>query len=134
MGRNGANNSWNASLIVDLSESGRSMIVMGDYFHTNAIFQTNSIMDRDHVEMAGGDALPVVQGDNKIDNIADFIQRPGIYAELKATFAGPQWNVDVVEGNYYSVNAIVQMNYLLDNDIVVQKSADSHYELYSGRE
>ena len=128
----GANNSWNASLIVDLSESGRSMIVMGDYFHTNAIFQTNSIMDRDHVEMAGGDALPVVQGDNKIDNIADFIQRPGIYAELKATFAGPQWNVDVVEGNYYSVNAIVQMNYLLDNDIVVQKSADSHYELYSG--
>lgn len=128
----GANNSWNASLIVDLSESGRSMIVMGDYFHTNAIFQTNSIMDRDHVEMAGGDALPVVQGDNKTDNIADFIQRPGIYAELKATFAGPQWNVDVVEGNYYSVNAIVQMNYLLDNDIVVQKSADSHYELYSG--
>lgn len=128
----GANDSWNAALIVDLSESGRSMIVMGDYFKTNAIFQTNSITDRDHIEMAGGEALPVMDGGNKTDNIADFIQNAGIYAELKATFAGPQWNVDVVDGNYYSVHAIVQMNYLSDNDIVVQKSADAHYELYSG--
>lgn len=128
----GANDSWNASLIVDLSESGRSMIVMGDYFKTNAIFQTNSIMDQDHIQMSGGVALPVAEGGNKTDNIADFIQNPGIYAELKATFAGPQWNVDVVDGNYYSVQAIVQLNYLSDNDIVVQKSADTHYELYSG--
>lgn len=128
----GANDSWNASLIVDLSESGRSMIVMGDYFKTNAIFQTNSIMDQDDIQMSGGTALPVAEGGNKTDNIADFVQRPGIHAELKATFAGPQWNVDVVDGNYYSVHAIVQMNYLSDNDIVVQKSADTHYELYSG--
>jgi hypothetical protein len=128
----GANDSWNAGLIVDLSESGRSMIVMGDYFKTNAIFQTNSITDRDHIEMVGGEALPVMEGGNKTDNIADFIQQPGIYAELKATFAGPHWNVDIVEGDYYSVHAIVQMNYLSDNDIVVQKSADTHYELYSG--
>lgn len=128
----GANDSWNASLIVDLSESGRSMIVMGDYFKTNAIFQTNSIMDRDHIEMVGGDASPALKGDNQTDNIADFVQHPGIYAELKATFAGPQWNVDVVEGNYYSIHAIVQMNYLSDNDIVVQKSSDTHYEVYSG--
>ena len=128
----GANDSWNASLIVDLSESGRSMIVMGDYFKTNAIFQTNSIMDQDDIQMSGGTALPVAEGGNKTDNIADFVQRPGIHAELKATFAGPQWNVDVVDGNYYSVHAIVQMNYLFDNDIVVQKSADTHYELYSG--
>lgn len=128
----GANDSWNASLIVDLSESGRSMIVMGDYFHTNAIFQTNSIMDHDHVEMAGGEALPALKGDNVTDNVADFVQHPGIYADLKATFAGPHWNVDVVEGNYYSLHTIVQMNYLSDNDIVVQKSADTHYELYSG--
>lgn len=128
----GANNSWNASLIVDLSESGRSMIVMGDYFKTNAIFQTNSIVDHDHVEMAGGDPLSILKGDNLTDNIADFVQHPGIYSDVKATFAGPHWNVDVVDGNYYSIHTVVQMNYLLDNDIVVQKSADSHYELYSG--
>lgn len=128
----GANDSWNASLIVDLNESGRSMIVMGDYFKTNAIFQTNSLIDRDHIDIAGGDALPIASGDNKTDNIADFVQYPGIYAELKATFAGPQWNVDVVDGDYYSIHTIVQMNYLSDNDIIVQKSSDTHYELYSG--
>lgn len=128
----GVNNSWNASLIVDLSESGRSMIVMGDYFKTNAIFQTNSIVDHDHVDAVGGGALSIAKGGNITDNIADFVQHPGIYADVKATFAGPHWNVDVVDGNYYSIHTIVQMNYLLDNDIVVQKSADSHYELYSG--
>ncbi|TXJ08298.1 MAG: hypothetical protein E6Q28_17315 [Afipia sp.] len=128
----GANDSWNAALIVDLSESGRSMIVMGDYFKTNAIFQTNSIIDHDHIGMTGGDALPVSEGNNKTDNISDFIEKPGIYTDLKVTFAGPHWNVDVVEGNYYSVHTVVQMNYLSDNDIVVQKSADTHYEMYSG--
>lgn len=128
----GANDSWNATLIVDLSESGRSMIVMGDYFKTNAIFQTNSLMDHDHIDVAGGNALPIASGDNQMDNIADFVQHPGIYAELKATFAGPHWNVDVVDGNYYSIHTIVQMNYLSDNDIIVQESSDTHYELYSG--
>lgn len=128
----GSNNSWNATLIVDLSESGRSMIVMGDYFKTNAIFQTNSIVDHDHIAMTGDDSLPAIEGHNTTDNIADFIQQPGIYADLKATFAGPHWNVDVVEGNYYSIHTIVQMNYMSDNDIVVQQSADTHYEMYSG--
>lgn len=128
----GSNDSWNAGLIVDLSESGRSMIVMGDYFKTNAIFQTNSLVDHDHIRMAGGEETPAVQGNNTTDNIADFIQQPGIYADLKATFAGPHWNVDVVEGNYYSLHTIVQMNYLSDNDVIVQQSSDTHYELYAG--
>jgi hypothetical protein len=128
----GSNFSFNAALIVDLSESGRSMIVMGDYFKTNAIFQTNSLIDHDHVDVSGGSAPAVIAGDNKTDNIADFVQHPGIYASLPAYFAGPHWNVDVVEGNYYSVHTLVQMNYLLDNDIVVQKSADNHYEVHSG--
>jgi hypothetical protein len=128
----GSNFSFNAALIVDLSESGRSMIVMGDYFKTNAIFQTNSLMDHDHVDVSGGSAPALTAGDNKTDNIADFVQHPGIYASLPAHFAGPHWNVDVVEGNYYSVHTLVQMNYLMDNDIVVQKSADNHYEVHSG--
>lgn len=131
----GSNDSWNAGLIVDLSESGRSMIVMGDYFKTNAIFQTNSLVDQDHITMAGGEAVPPAEGgaaSNVTDNAADFIQAPGIYADLRATFAGPHWNVDVVEGNYYSVHTIVQMNYLSDNDVIVQRSSDTHYELYAG--
>ena len=128
----GGNESWNAALIVDLSESGRSMIVMGDYFKTDAIFQTNSTMDRDHIDATGGQALETVTGDNRADNIADFVHNPGIYDSLLATFAGPRWNVDVVEGDYYNIHTIVQFNYLIDNDVVVQRSADTHYEVHSG--
>jgi hypothetical protein len=128
----GGNNSWNASLIVDLSESGRSMIVMGDYFKTNAIFQTNSTMDHDHVDGVGGQGVAFPPGADQATNIADFVQHSGIYASLTATFAGPHWNVDVVDGNYYDVHTVVQMNYLSDNDIVVQQSSDSHYVALSG--
>jgi hypothetical protein len=128
----GDNTSFNAALIVDLSESGRSMIVMGDYFKTNAIFQTNSTMDNDHVEVAGGNAAPAVTGNNTANNIADFVQHPGIYDGLPATYAGPNWQVDVVNGDYYSIHTIVQLNYLLDNDVIVQQSADNHYEIYAG--
>lgn len=128
----GGNNSWNASLIVDLGESGRSMIVMGDYFKTNAIFQTNSTLDHDHINVAGSDTPQIMMGSDTANNIADFVQHPGIYASLTATFAGPHWNVDVVNGNYYDVHTLVQTNYLSDNDIIAQQSSDTHYVIHSG--
>jgi hypothetical protein len=129
----GDNSSFNAALIVDLSESGRSMIVMGDYFKTNAVFQTNSTMDHDHVAAMGGNAPGDATGNNTADNVADFVQHPGIYDGVPAHFAGPNWHVDVVDGDYYSIHTVVQMNYMLDNDVIVQASADNHYELYAGQ-
>jgi hypothetical protein len=128
----GNNTSVNAALIVDLTESARTMIVMGDYFKTDAIFQTNSTMDRDHISAMGGNELPFVTGGNQATNIADFAQLPGIYAELSATFAGPQWHVDVVNGDYYDVHTLTQTNYLFDNDVLVQNSSDTHFEAMSG--
>jgi hypothetical protein len=132
----GDNIAFNAALIVDLSESGRSLVVMGDYYKVNAIFQTNSIMDRDSVATSGGhpqgEQGSAAAIDNQIDNLANFVQHPGIYETIPAYSAGPQWHVDVVEGDFYSVRAIVQTNYLSDNDIVAQKSADTHYEIHAG--
>src|SRR5882724_5882115 len=49
----GSNSSLNAALIVDLGESGRTMVVKGDYFSTNAIFQTNTIVDQDQISVSG---------------------------------------------------------------------------------
>ena len=51
----GSNFSINAALIVDIGEAARTMVVMGDYFKTDAIFQTNTIVDHDHVSVSGGD-------------------------------------------------------------------------------
>ena len=128
----GENSSLNAALIADLTESGQTMIVLGDYFSTNAIFQTNSLIDNDQVDVKGGDAPALLSGNNTTDNIADFIQHPGLYADISDKFSGWNWKVDVVEGDYYSIHTVTQTNLLLDDDVVVQSASDSHYEVVSG--
>lgn len=132
----GDNTAFNAALILDLSESGRSMVVMGDYYKVNAIFQTNSLMDHDSptatASQPQSDQGVPAATDNQLDNLANFIQHPGIYDGLPALSAGPNWRVDVVDGDFYSVRAVIQTNYLSDNDIVAQKSADTHYEIHAG--
>jgi hypothetical protein len=128
----GGNVSFNGALIVDLSASAHSMIVMGNYFHTNAIFQTNSTMDQDHINAPDADPSAIVKGQDTADNIADFIQHPGVWASVPATFAGPQWHVDVVHGDFYSIHTVVQTNYLLDNDVIIQQGGGTHFNLVTG--
>lgn len=129
----GGNFSINAALIVDLGESARTMVVMGDYFKTDAIFQTNTIVDHDSVRISGGEREHSATSDGNVaNNIADFVQNPSIYAGFDAKFAGPNWIVDVVDGNFYSVSAIAQINYLSDNDVATQVSSGSHYNLVGG--
>jgi hypothetical protein len=129
----GNNFSINAALIVDIGESARTMVVNGDYFKTDAIFQTNTIMDHDRVHISGGNCEPASTSDHDVaTNIADFAHNPSIYAGFSAQFAGPHWFVDVVDGDFYSVHAVAQVNYLSDNDVATQVSSSSHYNLVSG--
>jgi hypothetical protein len=129
----GSNAGINAALIVDIGEAARTMIVMGDYFKTNAIFQTNTIVNHDNVHVSGGEhALLPASEEDVVKNIADFAEKPSIYAGFSAGFAGSNWIVDVVDGNYYSVHAVAQVNYLSDNDVATQVSSSSHYNLVGG--
>ncbi|GAB1716836.1 MAG: hypothetical protein NTAFB05_18780 [Nitrobacter sp.] len=128
----GGNTASNAAYIVDLTDSARTMLVAGDYFKTNAIFQTNSYMDNDHVTV-GGTGASVTTGGDQATNIADFVQHPGVYESMPSYFAGPNWSVDVVHGDYFSVRALVQTNYLSDNDVTMQSSSSTHYEIHAGQ-
>lgn len=128
----GDNTASNGAYIVDLTDSARTMLVMGDYFKTNAIFQTNSYMDNDHIATAGTDAN-VVTGGDQATNVADFVQHPGVYAAMPSYFAGPNWTVDVVHGDYFNIRALIQSNYLSDNDVTVQNSTSTHYEIHAGQ-
>jgi hypothetical protein len=129
----GSNESINAALIADIGEGVRTMMVMGDYYKTDAIFQTNTIVDEDEVHVSGGEGEPsVTSGDNVATNIADFVQYASIYADLPTFSAGSNWIVDKVEGDYYSVHAVTQTNYLSDNDVATQVSANSHYNIVAG--
>ncbi|MBR1280160.1 hypothetical protein [Bradyrhizobium sp. AUGA SZCCT0283] len=129
----GNNFSINAALIVDIGEAARTMVVMGDYFKTDAIFQTNTVVDHDHISVSGGAHAPSpTNAEDVATNIADFAENPSIYTEFPARAAGPNWIVDVVDGNYYSVHAVAQVNYLSDNDVATQVSSSSHYNLVGG--
>ena len=129
----GSNDSTNAALIVDLSHAARTMIVMGDYFKTDAMFQTNTTIDHDHISISGGQGSPsVMTGGDVANNIADFVHHPGIYTAVPVTYAGPNWSVDVVNADYYNVHTVVQNNYLFDNDVITQTSGDTHYDLVGG--
>ena len=129
----GSNFSINAALIVDIGEGARTMVVMGDYFKTNAIFQTNTTVDRDHISVSGGNQEPsAANAQDVATNIADFAQNPSLYTGFAAHAAGPNWSVDVVDGDYYSVHAVAQVNYLSDNDVATQVSSSSHYNLVGG--
>jgi len=129
----GSNFSINAALIVDIGEAARTMVVMGDYFKTDAIFQTNTTVDHDRISVSGGDRAPSSTSDKDVaTNIADFAQNPSIYTGFAAHAAGPNWTVDVVDGDYYSVHAVAQVNYLSDNDVATQVSSSSHYNLVGG--
>ncbi len=129
----GNNDVTNAALIVDLTHAARSMVVMGDYFKTDAMFQTNTTINNDHISVSGGLGTPsVTTGGDVATNIADFVQHPGIYSTIPVTYAGPNWSVDVVHGDYYNVHSVVQDNYLFQNDVITQTSADTHYDLVGG--
>jgi hypothetical protein len=129
----GSNFSINAALIVDIGEAARTMVVMGDYFKTDAIFQTNTTVDHDRISVSGGDRVPSSTDDKDVaTNIADFAKNPSIYTGFSAHMAGPNWIVDVVDGDYYSVHAVAQVNCLSDNDVATQVSSSSHYNLVSG--
>jgi hypothetical protein len=129
----GGNDVTNAALIVDLKEATNTMIVLGDYFKTNAIIQTNAYVDNDMIEIAGGEAgAQIIGGGNKADNIAEFEQHNGIFASVPVMFAGMHWNVDVVEGNFYDINLVFQKNLMRDNDVSVQDTQHSHYEAHLG--
>ena len=54
----GGNESINAALIADIGEGVRTMVVMGDYYKTDAMFQTNTIVDKDEVHVSGGEGKP----------------------------------------------------------------------------
>ena len=81
---------------------------------------------------AGTGAPSPTSDEDVATNIADFAKNPSIYTGFAAHAAGPNWIVDVVDGNYYSVHAVAQVNLLSDNDVATQVSSSSHYKLVGG--
>lgn len=128
----GENEATNAALIGDLKEGSRTMIVLGDFYKTNAIVQTNSYIDNDTIDISSAGAGNIIGGGTTADNIADFQQLGGPFAGFAPMYAGSFWNVETFNGDYYDINVVVQQNLLRDNDVAVQNTSLTHYEARLG--
>jgi hypothetical protein len=131
--RTGGNIADNVTQIVDVNGVAGTMIVMGDWFETNAIIQTNIYSDRDHVARAGGGTGGDIEtGGNVADNVAELITgNPWSDVELPE-FKGKFIYCDVVDGDFYDVKALTQTNWLQDHDVVVQESSTSFAVVATG--
>ena len=118
-----------ATLISDSGLSG-SMLILGNSYQTEAIFQTNVLSQSDHFQVSSGDAginyIP-----NIVQNIADISTTGAMTGPWTA--AGPlNWTVQVLDGSLYDVKAMSQTNYISDNDIVSQTQSLGYSLILAG--
>lgn len=123
----------NTAVIVDANEACGTMVVMGDWYVTNAIFQFNIYTDNDHVSVAGGanGMYPVVEtGGNVAMNRAELTDRALFDQEVdNRGMTGFNWEIETVHGDFYDVKTLFQQNYVSSTDITVQSMSTANYSL-----
>jgi hypothetical protein len=135
----GGNEATNAAVIRDLSGLNASIIIEGDAFLSNAIFQVNILVDNDNVDLvaSGSDALissllrSAEASGNTTHNIAEFVTHDYSTVLRGAAFT-PEWKVDVVDGDFFSIRALTQINFLTDNDCLSQSTESTFFQLRTG--
>jgi hypothetical protein len=96
-----------------------SMLVLGDTYQVQAIFQTNVLVQSDQIAVRSGGESGIEVMPNLVQNIADISHTGALDGSWTA--AGPLfWQVDVINGSFYDVNCMSQTNFISDNDTVSQ--------------
>lgn len=124
----GANRSENFAAVIDEQGAIGTLLVLGDSHRSNAIVQTNILVDHTAVDGTAEQAT-LQTGGNQANNIAEFIHTLDQNPYEMGFFGGMRWHVDRVNGDYYDVNLIRQLNVLQDNDMV-QQTATDHYKFW----
>ncbi len=123
----GDNLAMNFAGIADTQGAVGTLVVLGDSYRSDVIVQTNVLVDQSAI--AGTSDTAVIQaGGNEANNIAEFIQTLARNPYEMGYFGGLHWNVDRVNGDYYDVKLVTQVNDMRDNDLV-QHTATDHYKL-----
>lgn len=128
----GDNEAVNVASIVDLSELKCSTVVMGDYYATNSIIQSNlyygpTDQPTDTVVGQGLDET-IVFNDANVTSEGEYIISSAV------TYNNPDYtmSVDVVSGNFYDLNIVNQKNFLSDDDCVSYQLNNSGYYVQTG--
>lgn len=117
----GGNLALASASIRDINDAGGTLVVMGDVHDLSVIWQTNRLSDLDEAHFAGPVA-PLEADTNLLTNLARFQSDPSMIAAglPSATPIAPRWNVDVVKGDLFDFNMLIQHNEIRDGDLSVQ--------------
>jgi hypothetical protein len=129
----GGNEAQNIAVIADINEAPATLIVMGDYYDTNAIYQANVLQNQDQVLDASGLPAEVQGGGNRADNIAAIVSEEIVKQLPASQYNGDlKVNIDFVEGDVRDVKALTQRNFISDGDVTVQTQYDSYSQVLTG--
>ena len=131
----GGNLSLNYAAIVDAHHMTTSLAVFGDAYTVNAIVQTNVLASNAQIEVGGPTAaLDIVTDGNVATNGASFATHDLSMSSTAVAHFSPTANVHVdrIDGDFYDIKALQQINYLSDNDTIVQASWSTYYAVDSG--
>jgi hypothetical protein len=129
----GGNKAINIAVLADLNEAAGTLVVLGDYFETNAIVQANVYSDRDQVLPESAHSAQALTGNNLALNVATFVadQIEGRRGD-KIGSDGLKVDVTIADGDVFDVKALVQRNWILDNDEAVQSASDGYSAAFIG--
>jgi hypothetical protein len=115
----GDNHTVNAAVLVDANAPGATRIVLGDMHQTDAILQTNVLMERLAVEQSGGSAS-IWLGHDVTANVASLVQHAWTPGPAGVAADGLHVKVDTIEGDVWSVKSVTQSNWLDTRNIAVE--------------
>lgn len=129
----GGNELTNVAVIGDLNEAPATLIVMGDYYETNAIIQANVLQNRDQVLTAGSELTEVDSEGNMTENVATFEEKEfAAQAIVQGAVGDLEVKIDFVDGDFFDIKALTQRNYIDDGDVVVQNSHAAYIQVTTG--
>ncbi|MBA5775983.1 hypothetical protein H2509_02445 [Stappia sp. F7233] len=131
----GGNEAYNGASIIDANEACGTLVVLGNYYMTNAIFQTNVYTDQDCVTIGGNGAgagynALVETGGNIAENTAQF-EKTALLEEIMDNrgLTGFNWNIEISYGDHFDIKTLTQTNYISGNDIVCQTQSGAFYRV-----
>ncbi len=122
----GGNIAVNNSTLVDVAGSTTQLMVLGNYFQTKEIIQTNVVTQSEHLDAGAAGTVSVAP--NIVQNIADFSDKYTPGQNSGSSDPGFHLSVDVLNGSFLDIHSLVQTNYLSNNDVVFRTSqfGESH--------
>lgn len=130
--RTGGNLSLNTATILDDHGHATALAVKGNAYTTDAILQVNVLASRAEVSAAGETLMrSIVTDGNEAHNAARIADHDTSGLVRHLTF-GTTAVVDRIDGDFYGVNVVQQMNVLSDNDVTVQGNFGAYYAVHAG--